>query len=168
MSASSGTDEPLRRQDVPWYDNGTVMKYVFIFAGISILYGAFFDPEFRDGRPGIIDVLIGTATGMIGGWFMGRRKAREAEGFARRRLTFWQRRFNRSLYVSQMVFAASFFPSLLLAASISHWLSHLLSLGMPWFGPGEPVRAGASIVAMVAYWVTAAVIVERWFRSLPE
>lgn len=128
MSASSGTDEPLRRQDVPWYDNGAVVKYVFIFAGISILYGAFFDPEFRDGRPGIIDGFIGLICGVAGGRFMGRAMARDSERYARAKLTFWQRQFRHSLSISQLVFVSTFFPSLLSAAFISHWLSRLLGL----------------------------------------
>ncbi len=137
-------------------------------AGAAILIGVFLDPEFSDGRPGLIDGAVGVIAGMTGGRFAGRATSRAHERDLLERLGFWRSWLRQSFGLSSIVFMVSFFGALLSALLVSAYLWELLRLGPPWFGPGEFMQVGAGVTALISYWIALGVILERWYRSLPE
>jgi hypothetical protein len=158
----------IRRRDVPWHRNGTIMKYIFMLAGLSIVCGMFVDPEFAEARPGVLDALIGLVVGNLCGRFAGRIMARGFERDTRDRISIWQDLWKDYTDPSRFAFAAFFFIAVLGGGLLAALLSRSLHLGFPWFGRVGYVSGGAVFLSAVFYWISTARTVERWYLSLPE
>ncbi len=162
-------DEALRKRDVPWHRNGILMKYAFMLAGVSMVFGAYTDPRFAMGRPGLIDAAIGFVLGSLCGKPVGSLTARRYDKLTRERVGFWQEMLGSRGSVRE--FGASFLMVLGMMGSmfIGAYAARVLHLGFPWFNvSSHEADGGAAIMYMVFSSNAIARGVERWYAKLPD
>ncbi len=150
----------LRKSDLSFIWSGTAARVVVTVAVLSMLYGAFTDPEFREPRPGIVDGIVGAALGvLVIRLLVGRLAAAWERQFARMHGDrFWLVRPQFDLTLP-----AAFFGSVIVSSGAGWVLRHILGLRWPLCGEMPGFFSGFLGFAVAYFFSYAA-----WYDRLPD
>lgn len=152
----------LCKGDVPFPFAGKVTFYWMILAVISIVIAAFFTPDGRDARPGILDGIVGIILGMS----LGSLSFRLTKPYLTGYYTIWRDngyfavRWSPEGLLFGAMFAIGFLGSTI-AVVISAAIAH--KYGLKW-----PLVACSPISGFSAFAITWPYLHFKWYETLPD